>query len=120
MSHLTLPANEPNSTSALPEEPSVLVAKKHHLLLRWSHWLNVPILLGLILSGISIYWASPDRSVGRACDVLVLPRISVRKTNTPQMAASPFQHEIQRAPARSILFYSGRRVSFGYNRLGDS
>jgi len=37
----------------------VLVAKKHHLLVRWSHWLNVPILLGLILSGISIYWASP-------------------------------------------------------------
>ena len=26
---------------------------------RWSHWLNVPILLGLILSGISIYRASP-------------------------------------------------------------
>ena len=24
-----------------------------------SHWLNVPLLLGLILSGISIYWASP-------------------------------------------------------------
>jgi thiosulfate reductase cytochrome b subunit len=37
----------------------VFVAKKHHLLVRWSHWLNVPILLGLILSGISIYWASP-------------------------------------------------------------
>src|ERR1700729_4183908 len=30
-----------------------------HLLVRWSHWLNVPILLGLILSGISIYWSSP-------------------------------------------------------------
>ena len=28
-------------------------------MVRWSHWLNVPILLGLILSGISIYWASP-------------------------------------------------------------
>jgi hypothetical protein len=26
---------------------------------RRSHWLNVPILLGLILSGISIYWSSP-------------------------------------------------------------
>jgi len=37
----------------------VLVAQKHHLLVRWSHWLNVPILLGLTLSGISIYWASP-------------------------------------------------------------
>jgi thiosulfate reductase cytochrome b subunit len=37
----------------------VLVATKHHPLVRWSHWLNIPILLGLILSGISIYWASP-------------------------------------------------------------
>jgi hypothetical protein len=59
MSHSTLPASEPNSTSALGEKPGVLVARKHHLLVRWSHWLNVPILLGLILSGISIYWASP-------------------------------------------------------------
>jgi thiosulfate reductase cytochrome b subunit len=37
----------------------VLVAKRHHVLVRWSHWLNVPLLLGLIVSGISIYWASP-------------------------------------------------------------
>ncbi len=59
MSHSTLPASEPNSTSASVEKPDVLVATKHHLLVRWSHWLNVPILLGLILSGISIYWASP-------------------------------------------------------------
>jgi thiosulfate reductase cytochrome b subunit len=29
------------------------------LLVRCSHWLNVPILLGLVLSGIAIYWASP-------------------------------------------------------------
>jgi thiosulfate reductase cytochrome b subunit len=59
MSHSTPPASEPNCTSTLLEDPGVLVAKKHHLLVRWSHWLNVPILLGLILSGISIYWASP-------------------------------------------------------------
>jgi hypothetical protein len=32
----------------LPELPGVLVARKHHLLVRWSHWLNMPILLGLI------------------------------------------------------------------------
>jgi hypothetical protein len=41
----------------------VLVVRKHHFLVRWSHWLNVPVflgfILGLILSGISIYWASP-------------------------------------------------------------
>jgi len=30
-----------------------------HLLVRCSHWLNVPILLGLILSGLSICSASP-------------------------------------------------------------
>ena len=59
MSDSIFPGSEPNPTSTLLEEPGVLVAKKHHLLVRWSHWLNVPILLGLILSGISIYWASP-------------------------------------------------------------
>ena len=40
-------------------QAGVRVVRRHHLLVRWSHWLNVPILLGLILSGISIYWASP-------------------------------------------------------------
>jgi thiosulfate reductase cytochrome b subunit len=49
----------PNSTSTLLEEPGVLVVKRHHILVRWSHWLNVPLLLGLVLSGISIYWSSP-------------------------------------------------------------
>ena len=62
--------HEPKATSTLPAQPAVLVVKKHHSLVRWSHWLNVPILLGLILSGISIYWASPiyqqkpDRNTG--------------------------------------------------------
>jgi len=56
---LVLPHPEPKSTSTLPVQPGVLVVRKHHFLVRWSHWLNVPLLLGLILSGISIYWASP-------------------------------------------------------------
>src|ERR1700758_2492895 len=59
MSHSACPTNEPSPTSTSLEGRGVLVAKKHQLLVRWSHWLNVPILLGLILSGISIYWASP-------------------------------------------------------------
>src|SRR5215472_15474735 len=47
-------------TTSAPERPAgVLVVRRHHLLVRYSHWLNVPILLGLILSGVSIYWASP-------------------------------------------------------------
>jgi len=56
-----------STSSALHHQPGsrstslvrVLVVKRHNILVRWSHWLNVPLLLGLILSGISIYWASP-------------------------------------------------------------
>src|SRR6202171_789498 len=59
MGRSTTPRNEAIPTSTLPEQPGVLAARRHHLLVRWSHWLNVPILLGLILSGISIYWSSP-------------------------------------------------------------
>ena len=59
MSRSTTPRSEAISASTLLEQPSVLVARRHHLLVRWSHGLNVPILLGLILSGISIYWSSP-------------------------------------------------------------
>jgi thiosulfate reductase cytochrome b subunit len=50
---------QPIATSAPADHPRVRVVRKHHLLVRWSHWLNVPILLGLILSGITIYWGSP-------------------------------------------------------------
>jgi thiosulfate reductase cytochrome b subunit len=47
------------ATSAPEPKAGVLVVRRHHLLVRISHWLSVPILLGLILSGVSIYWASP-------------------------------------------------------------
>src|SRR5258705_9879205 len=40
-------------------QPGVRLARKHHLLVRASHWLNVLLLAGLIVSGVSIYWASP-------------------------------------------------------------
>jgi thiosulfate reductase cytochrome b subunit len=44
----------------MPEDQAgVRVIRRHHLLVRTSHWLTIPLLLGLILSGISIYWASP-------------------------------------------------------------
>ena len=47
------------ATSTPERQAGVLVVRRHHLLVRCAHWLNVPILLGLILSGVSIYWASP-------------------------------------------------------------
>jgi len=36
-------------------QAGVRVVRRHHLLVRCSHWLNVPILLGLILSRESVY-----------------------------------------------------------------
>lgn len=35
------------------------VVLKHHALVRLSHWFNVPLLFGLIATGLSIYWAAP-------------------------------------------------------------
>jgi len=35
------------------------VVPKHHALVRFSHWVNIPLLAILIASGLSIYWASP-------------------------------------------------------------
>jgi len=39
--------------------PPVRVARTHHVLVRLTHWINLPLLLGLIASGLSIYWAAP-------------------------------------------------------------
>jgi thiosulfate reductase cytochrome b subunit len=41
------------------KEEAALVARKHHWLVRLTHWLNIPFLLGLGLSGLSIYAISP-------------------------------------------------------------
>jgi thiosulfate reductase cytochrome b subunit len=40
-------------------DPTHVVAMRHHVLVRWAHWLSVPLLLGLILSGVTIYSAGP-------------------------------------------------------------
>jgi thiosulfate reductase cytochrome b subunit len=59
VSSVTVLHHKPNSASTLLVQPCVFVVKRHHILVRCSHWLNAPLLLGLILSGISIYWSSP-------------------------------------------------------------
>jgi thiosulfate reductase cytochrome b subunit len=50
---------ETMTTDVGASKPRALVVRRHHLLIRISHWLTIPLLLGLSLSGISIYWASP-------------------------------------------------------------
>src|SRR5258706_16276593 len=47
------------ATGARVPRIRALVVWRHHILVRVRHWLTIPLLLGLILSGISIYWAWP-------------------------------------------------------------
>lgn len=44
----------------MPSPPAIIrIVSKHHPLVRLTHWVNVPLLLGLIASGLAIYWAAP-------------------------------------------------------------
>jgi thiosulfate reductase cytochrome b subunit len=38
--------------------------KKHPLAIRWFHWINFPVLMTMIWSGLLIYWAYPIYRVG--------------------------------------------------------
>ncbi|MGH9354783.1 MAG: hypothetical protein ACRD10_01475 [Terriglobia bacterium] len=59
MPHFMQLDHKRSATRTPEDQAGVRVVRTHHPLVRCSHWLNVPILLGLILSGMSIYWASP-------------------------------------------------------------
>jgi thiosulfate reductase cytochrome b subunit len=38
--------------------------KKHRLAIRWFHWINFPLLMAMIWSGLLIYWAYPIYRIG--------------------------------------------------------
>lgn len=42
-----------------PPPPTARVVRKHHPLVRLTHWANLPLLVLLIATGIAIYWAAP-------------------------------------------------------------
>src|SRR5262249_25261070 len=54
-----LPLSSIAAAPAVPRAATRAVVVKHHALVRLSHWLNVPILFGMIATGLSIYWAAP-------------------------------------------------------------
>ena len=40
-----------------------VIKEKHSLLMRWTHWINFPLLTIMIWSGLLIYWASDTYSI---------------------------------------------------------
>ncbi len=47
------------------------IEKKHPLAIRWFHWINFPVLMVMIWSGLLIYWAHPAYRVGAGGFTLV-------------------------------------------------
>lgn len=41
------------------DHDTVAIVPRHHFLVRLTHWVNVPLLLGLIATGLAVYWAAP-------------------------------------------------------------
>ena len=48
----------PRDRRPLPADP-VRIVRRHHLLVRLAHWVNVPVLALMVASGLAIYWAAP-------------------------------------------------------------
>ncbi|MEO5989003.1 MAG: cytochrome b/b6 domain-containing protein [Candidatus Eisenbacteria bacterium] len=51
--------SSPKVAPVIHAAPPIRIVRRHHALVRISHWLNVPLLLLLIASGLSIHWAAP-------------------------------------------------------------
>ena len=55
------------SPNEVQDDPSITITRlrlerKHALAIRWMHWINFPVLLIMILSGIRIYWNTTDNA----------------------------------------------------------
>ena len=50
------------STEPAVEGPSIRLAYKHPLAIRWMHWINFPVLFTMIWSGMLIYWNDSDNA----------------------------------------------------------
>jgi thiosulfate reductase cytochrome b subunit len=51
--------------------------KKHPLAIRWFHWINFPVLLIMVWSGLLIYWANPVYRIGAG--KLTLMKMTVKE-----------------------------------------
>src|SRR5947208_13641006 len=47
------------------------IEKKHPLAIRWFHWINFPVLMVMIWSGLLIYWANDVYRIGFGSHTLV-------------------------------------------------
>ncbi len=65
------------------------IKEKHPLVIRWNHWINFPILMIMIWSGMLIYWANDEYSVTVAGHTIVrfFPEWVYKLLNIPHRLA---------------------------------
>jgi thiosulfate reductase cytochrome b subunit len=54
--------NNPETIQDQAPSVTLRLERKHPLAIRWMHWVNFPVLLIMILSGIRIYWNDSDNA----------------------------------------------------------
>ena len=72
--------------------------KKHPLAIRWFHWVNFPLLLVMIWSGILIYWANPVYRIG-------IGRFTLLKMTFPQPVWKAMNVAYRLAEGLSLHFF---------------
>jgi thiosulfate reductase cytochrome b subunit len=110
----TLPAKAPAPRTAA--QAPIRVVVKHHALVRLSHWLNIPLLLGMIVSGLSIYWASPVYGHPRALASWIYEHVGV---GTGSLAAALRLHWLfaYLFMANGVLYLVGLAAGRGWKAL---
>ena len=72
--------------------------KKHPLAIRWFHWINFPLLMIMVWSGILIYWANPVYRIGIGSHTLL-------KMTMSQPAWQRFHVPFRLAEGLSLHFF---------------
>jgi len=107
-------------TGAGASKPRALVVRRHHFLVRISHWLTIPPLLGLIVSGISIYWASPVYQHDPNRDLIMR---HIRVLGSQQNDREYLHEALQIAASGKVKVmtetYSLDEISKAYERVAD-
>ena len=86
------------------------VVAKHHWLVRVTHWLNVPILLGLGVSGLAIYWAAPLYHTANGTDEIAVAGGWIARH-------LPLPHDPTAPPPTDWVY---NHLSFGTGELADA
>ena len=84
--------------------------KKHARAIHWFHWINVPVLAGMIWSGLLIYWANPVYRIGVGKHTLIKMTIAEKTYEKANLA-------FRLAEVHGIVLLNGVAMAAPFIRL---